>query len=266
MQNLYPSPAAAVAEAAEPALLIRRQRSATPSAGAAAVAPPAKRRRAAAAAGGAGTPGSGPRPSKYADIMHRCVEVPGAIFYIDTPGVVFIGRVNKAESGRKVPSVEVQFLDDHQKYWFPVADVRRWMGEMVRSGSWEERNPGIPAPDFAAIAAAAEGGAGAAMAAAGARGAPPGGDEEAAAKTLQSLSVSATSRPAASGATGSAQPAVSTGRQRGRAGDVRTASTAAGGAVGLGQCLQRSGSEVKRVGALDIMATAADCANSPPAC
>ena len=58
---------------------------------------------------------------------------------IDTPGEVFIGRVNKAESGRRVPSVEVQFLDDGQKYWFPVADVRRWMADMVHSGSWAQR-------------------------------------------------------------------------------------------------------------------------------
>ena len=175
---------------------------------------------------------------------------------IDTPGEVFIGRVNKAESGRRVPSVEVQFLDDGQKYWFPVADVRRWMADMVHSGSRAQRNPGIPAPDFAA-AGAADGDA--------AAGRPAGEDEAAAAKTLQSLSVSAASLPAASGAGGGgAQPAVSTGRQQRRASDARTVSTAAAG----GPSLQRSGSEVKRVGALDIMATAADlgCANSPPAC
>ncbi len=127
---------------------------------------------------------------------------------------------------------------------------------MVRRGSWKRRNPGVPAPDFAAVAAAAEAGA---AAAAGRSAGPLGEDDEAAAKTLQSLSVSATSRPAGSGG---AQPAVSTGRQRRRASDARTASTAARG----GACLQRSGSEVKRVGALDIMATAADlrCANSLP--
>lgn len=135
---------------------------------------------------------------------------------------------------------------------FPVADVRQWMAEMVRSGSWQRRNPGTPAPDFEAIAAAAAA-TGAGAAAAGRKAAVLSGrDAEAAAKTLQSLSVS-TGRPAASGA----QPAVSTGRQR-RASDARTASTDAGGAAAGVPCMQRSGSEVKRVGALDIIAKAAD--------
>ncbi len=59
----------------------RRDRSATPAAGAAGATPSKRRRGAAAAAGGSGaSPGGRHRHSKYADIMHRYVEVPGAIF------------------------------------------------------------------------------------------------------------------------------------------------------------------------------------------
>lgn len=34
------------------------------------------------------------------------------------PKAVFIGRVNKLEGRRKVPAVEMQFVDDMQKYWW----------------------------------------------------------------------------------------------------------------------------------------------------
>jgi hypothetical protein len=30
---------------------------------------------------------------------------------------MYVGRVNKVEAGRRVPSVEVQFRDDGSKYW-----------------------------------------------------------------------------------------------------------------------------------------------------
>jgi hypothetical protein len=55
--------------------------------------------------------------SKASDLVHRIVEVPGAIFFVDIPGQIYVGRVNKVEAGRRVPSVEVQFRDDGSKYW-----------------------------------------------------------------------------------------------------------------------------------------------------
>ena len=36
---------------------------------------------------------------------------------VDEPGKFYVGRVTKAESGRRVPSVEMQFVDDASKYW-----------------------------------------------------------------------------------------------------------------------------------------------------
>ncbi|PSC69059.1 aspartate aminotransferase isoform B [Micractinium conductrix] len=83
-------------------------------------APPAKRPRGVAR-------GVASRNSMYADVLHRWVDVPGSVFSV--PNEKYPAQVTKAECGRKVPAVEVDFKDG-DKYWFPLADVRRWMSEM----------------------------------------------------------------------------------------------------------------------------------------
>jgi hypothetical protein len=138
---------------------------------------------------------------------------------------------------------------------FPVEDVRAWMADMCRRGTWQAHNPGLAPP----AAAEAPGPAGEA-------------DARAAAQALQSLSASQTvSLPAGQAASvdggggggggTDAYPAVSSRRQRQDASEA-AAGPAAGGAS-RGQ-LQRCDSELKRVGALDIMAVAAGLGPSSP--
>ena len=139
---------------------------------------------------------------------------------------------------------------------FPVADVRGWMADMCRRGTWQAHNPGL-APPAAAEAPSPAGTA----------------DARVAAEALQSLSASLTaSLPAGQAASvddgggggAGAQPAVSSRRQRQ---DAAEAAAAAAGPVADGASrgqLQRCGSELKRAGALDIMAVAAGLGPSSP--
>ena len=62
------------------------------------------------------------------DILGQAVEVPGAIFYVTTPGVFYIGDVIKPEPKHR-NAVEVVFQDDGSRYWFPAKDVRKWLME-----------------------------------------------------------------------------------------------------------------------------------------
>lgn len=108
---------------------------------------------------------------------------------------------------------------------FPVADVRDWVAAMVRNGSWDKHNPGVPPP---------------------APPPPPGApatEDTQAAQALRSLSASRCTSGGGDETLSAAQPTTSTGRQP-RAESARQ--------------LQRAGSELKRKGALDIMVQAAD--------
>lgn len=72
---------------------------------------------------------AGPGPlDDGADLVGMRVEVPGSIFFVDTPGLVYVCDVQKKDD-RKRAAVEVVFRDDASVYWFPVADVRRWLAE-----------------------------------------------------------------------------------------------------------------------------------------
>eukprot|EP00887_Chlorella_sp_A99_P002885 scaffold6.g2885.t1 len=53
----------------------------------------------------------------------------------------YIGEVVKPDRHRKVPAVEVRFLDDNSLYWFPLAEVVEWAAAMKRRGSWRRFNP-----------------------------------------------------------------------------------------------------------------------------
>ena len=58
------------------------------------------------------------RPSRTAAVAELLgARLASPACSVDEPGAVYVGRVNKLESGRNVPSVEVQFFDDGSKYW-----------------------------------------------------------------------------------------------------------------------------------------------------
>lgn len=274
-RSRHPAGTAAATDSAGAARASRRRRATTsPAAGGGsqhngsssrgnAAAPGAKRRKpAGAAAGSRGTKKGSAHIAEYADILHRVVEVPGPVFYVDTPGQVYIGQVRKLEPWRKVPSVEVQFRDDGSKYWFPVDDVRAWMAAMVRKGTWELYNPGAPIPRPSQQAGAEHGAAEAA--------AVTEDDAKEAAQVLQNLSVSLGSgrRAGLAGqahAQAGAEPDLSSGRQPQAATQPAVAVDADAQALANGaicaepgvQLQQPIGSELNRAGALDIMASAA---------
>jgi hypothetical protein len=137
-----------------------------------------------------------------------------------------------------------------------VEDVRAWMADMCRRGTWQAHNPGLAPPAAAEVPSPANE-----------------ADAKAAAEALQSLSASQTvSLPVGQAASvdgggggADAHPAVSSRQQRLDAA-AATAAAAAGqvsGRSGRGE-LQRCGSELKRAGALDIMAVAAGLGPNSP--
>jgi hypothetical protein len=185
--------------------------------------------------------------SKFSDVLHRVVAVPGSVFFVDTPGKYYFGQVTKSEPKRKVPAVEVLFFDDDSKYWFPVADVRGWMGDMASAGpqqphAWAQHNPGVPppAPQQQAASGVAE------------------EVEEEAAKALQSLSVSIGGSQLTGSQAKRGEPAVSSGGK-----DARRASSGGRGGgrerpsshggrqqAAAGRSLRRTDSQERREGAL----------------
>lgn len=104
------------------------------------------------------------------DLIGQVVEVPGAIFYVKTPGVFYIGDIIKPEAKHK-NAVEVVFRDDESRYWFPAKDVRKWLKEQREREADLARctteppnvlptvlpayDDGVPAPSEAPEAAAA---------------------------------------------------------------------------------------------------------------
>ena len=118
----------------------------------------------------------------------------------------YIGHVLKPDPRRRVPSVEMRFLDDsdRQHYWFPLEDVRAWVESMVRRGSFARFNPCSQLPGSCA-AVTHEAGEVARQPASG------GGavaEVRAAAEVLQSMSVSLS----AEGGQRHPQPTISDGR------------------------------------------------------
>lgn len=68
-----------------------------------------------------------PNHCKYAGLVGRVVEIPASVFSVDVPGMFYRGAITKREGGRKQEAMEVKFLEDGSRYWFPLASLREWL-------------------------------------------------------------------------------------------------------------------------------------------
>jgi hypothetical protein len=116
------------------------------------------------------------------DLIGAAVQVPASVFYVDVPGLFYVGDILRRDPQR-AGALEMRFRDDASLYWFPVDDVRAWVADMEARGAAVSEQAGAEMPssvmeqaadDFAAsvltgLSAQARGGAGPAQSDAAAR-------------------------------------------------------------------------------------------------
>lgn len=71
--------------------------------------------------------------SKYEALIGRTVDVPAPIFSVDIPDLYYRGTVLKKDPAHP-GSVVVRFIEDGSRYWFPLAEVERFLEDMQSKG------------------------------------------------------------------------------------------------------------------------------------
>lgn len=71
--------------------------------------------------------------SKYDAVIGRTVDISAPIFSVDIPDLYYRGTVTKKDPAHP-GSVIVRFEEDGSRYWFPVTEVERFLGDMDNKG------------------------------------------------------------------------------------------------------------------------------------
>lgn len=75
----------------------------------------------------------GKAKSKYNAVIGRTVDIPAPIFSVDIPDLYYRGTVLKKDPAHP-GSVVVRFIEDGSRYWFPLAEVERFLKDMQSKG------------------------------------------------------------------------------------------------------------------------------------